>query len=258
MLSTFDDLISIHTQEANTQITQEPISCTSVCRSLIRCKWETYLASRMTDYYTKLDRFHFKNPVSNALTWFHTWDIAWRADIFRRLTFAKLGIEDAVSKDISANLKALGVGHSDTALSQDETVEWKNLQSSGTALANKYANLIDAYLQEVTIQESRTSNHQARSVGRLTALATVLVPISIITGMFSMGEEFLAGKSQFWVFWIVVIPFEVALGTIVFSRVLQTSWRLSISSCGECIRWTQEGMCFRILFSVSSPSLLKS
>ncbi|GME22366.1 hypothetical protein MMC19_006276 [Neofusicoccum parvum] len=45
-----------------------------------------------------------------------------------------------------------------------------------------------------------------RSVGRLTALATVLVPFTLAAAVFPMSGDLAAGESRFWVFWAVAIP----------------------------------------------------
>ena len=241
MLSMFDDLLLIHTNTDHKMTTNDPMSATFVCRNLIRCSWKAYLASRTAEYHSKLDGVLFKNPVTNASTWFQTWDVAWRADVFRRLFSTRLAIEEGVIQDIVPNMKALGMNYSTKTLSDHEIQEWKSLQNSGTALINKYATFMDAYLQENGLQESRTSNEQARSVGRLTALATVLVPFSIIAGMFSMGGDFLAGQSRFWVFWAITIPITLVLGIVFFTRCLQSSWEVCVFLYRKVSWWMEEG-----------------
>jgi Mg2+ and Co2+ transporter CorA len=52
-------------------------------------------------------------------------------------------------------------------------------------------------MQEASLSESQIANYQARNVGRLTSLATILVPFSVSAGMFSMGGEYLAGEKNF-------------------------------------------------------------
>ena len=241
MLSMFDDLLLIHSKSNQNMTTKDPMSATFVCRNLVRCTWKAYLASRTVAYHDRLDEILFKNPVTNAPNWFQTWDVAWRADVFRRLFSTRLAIEECVVQDIVPNMKALGINYSTTILSEQEIQEWKSLQSYGTALIDTYATFMDAYLQENSLQESRTSNEQARSVGRLTALATVLVPFSIIAGMFSMGGDFLAGQSRFWVFWAVCLPVVVALGIIFFTTCLQSSWELCVFLYRKASRCIEEG-----------------
>jgi Mg2+ and Co2+ transporter CorA len=52
-------------------------------------------------------------------------------------------------------------------------------------------------MQEASLSESQIANYQAQNVGRLTSLATILVPFSVSAGMFSMGGEYLAGEKNF-------------------------------------------------------------
>jgi hypothetical protein len=76
-------------------------------------------------------------------------------------------------------------------------------------------------VQEASLRESQIENYQARNVGRLTSLATILVPFSVSAGMFSMGGEYLAGEKNFWVFWAVAIPMVWIFGLLIFTQILQ-------------------------------------
>ena len=153
-----------------------------------------------------LDSFLLGQRFNDSSSWFHSWDIQWRADIFRRLSYAKLAIQETMSKEVGGNMLVLGLDRSNCKLELDEVEDWKALQARGLGLSAKFASLIESYVHEATIQESRSSNSQAQSLGRLTSLATVLVPISITAGIFSMGGDFLVGEPRFWVFWAVAVP----------------------------------------------------
>lgn len=64
--------------------------------------------------------------------------------------------------------------------------------------------------------ESFLANQQARHVGQLTTVATILVPFTAVAGIFSMSGSFAAGESHFWVFWVVT----VRISALLFLNVL--------------------------------------
>lgn len=103
-------------------------------------------------------------------------------------------------------------------LAQYEEADWRSLHDEGRSLEAKFDNMIEEYVQETSIQQSR-------SVGRLTALATILVPCSIIAGIFSMSDEYLVGKKLFWVFWAVALPVVGIFALAVFTTVISSLWR---------------------------------
>ena len=243
-LSIFDSLLSIHNSSKTTHITNDPRRATRLCRHLVHCKWQAFLSSLTRKYHHQLDNFLFKKPLDQTSTWFHTWDISWSPEASRRLTFTMLAAEQVVGKDIDSNLKALGIGigYSNCFLDADEAEEWVSLQKSGAALVSKFAVLIDSYLQEATMQESRTSNYQAHSLGRLTYVATALVPVSIVTGIFSMGGEFLVGERKFWVFWTVAIPVVIIITIVLFTSAVEFLWRHCRDLYSRCSLWSSGGV----------------
>jgi hypothetical protein len=57
-----------------------------------------------------------------------------------------------------------------------------------------------------SLTEARRSIREAKTVKILTFLAMVFIPLSFTTGLFSMGEDYLPGKSSFWTFFAVSLP----------------------------------------------------
>ena len=106
-------------------------------------------------------------------------------------------------------MRAFGVGSPNTVVDEREAADWEALEKEIMAFGESVASQISGYTQEASIEESRTANFQARNVGRLTALATVLVPFSVTAGVFSMGGDFAAGQRLFWVFWVIAVPVAV-------------------------------------------------
>ncbi|KAK1751063.1 hypothetical protein QBC47DRAFT_392146 [Echria macrotheca] len=63
------------------------------------------------------------------------------------------------------------------------------------------------------------SKPQERQVGYLSSLATLFVPVSLVTAIFSIGGDFAAGESHFWVYWAVSVPVMMLGCVLLFTRV---------------------------------------
>ncbi|KAI1496088.1 hypothetical protein F5X99DRAFT_85808 [Biscogniauxia marginata] len=61
----------------------------------------------------------------------------------------------------------------------------------------------------VQLMDSHKSISEAADVKRLTYIAIVFIPLSFISGLFSMGENFLPGADGFWLYWVTSIPITV-------------------------------------------------
>lgn len=62
-----------------------------------------------------------------------------------------------------------------------------------------------------TNQQTAAANRMARSSGQLTKIATIIVPCTFVASIFSMGGNFAAGGSLFFVYWAISVPITLAL-----------------------------------------------
>lgn len=60
-------------------------------------------------------------------------------------------------------------------------------------------------------RQTTTANRMARSSGQLTKIATIIVPCTFVASIFSMGGDFAAGESLFYVYWIISVSTTVGL-----------------------------------------------
>jgi Mg2+ and Co2+ transporter CorA len=116
-------------------------------------------------------------------------------------------------------MDALGIGTKSKCTEDWEAQAWRSLQNAVHVLKSRVDIIAQAYTQAVSVQESMTSNKQARQVGYLTSLATLFIPVSLIAGIFSMGGKFSAGASLFWVYWAISIPIVIAGCILLFTRL---------------------------------------
>jgi hypothetical protein len=123
--------------------------------------------------------------------------------------------------EISRNIAALGMDP--TAMNSPsgpgdywERIAWKDAQYWCGTVLDMIDLMIQTYSHHATIREAQLSNHIATSVGKITSLASLFIPISIVAGIFSMGADFLPGGSSFWVFWVATIPLCFVTGIYTF------------------------------------------
>ena len=179
--------------------------------------WRGYLRSLADDFHFHLDKMQYRQSPDHPHGWFHTWSLSWRVEVFRKLSFGKMVIESANANMPSiANILDIN-SEENPVIDQYEAADWRSLLDNGRSLANMFDNLMAEFVQDGSIQESR-------GVGRLTKLATVLVPFSITAGIFSMGDDYLVGKPLFWVFWVVAIPLVLLFSVVVFTGLVPSIW----------------------------------
>lgn len=217
----FDNIIFGYANISYSDTSKLRIS-TSVCRHLILSAWQTLFGSRRLEYDRLSDKLLAPTPPDGSHGWFYTWDLRWRTESFRRLLYQQLTVA-SMRSNIRGIMRVLDI-NSTAAVDSREAQDWQALLEAVSALNEIITTLITGYTQEVSIQENQISNYQARSVGRLTSLAMILVPFSITASVFSMNGEFSAGQQLFWVFWIIAIPVAIALFFGLFTRALDLFW----------------------------------
>jgi len=236
----FDDLVQLYEDEklrtgiGNTGYGSPLCTCIPLVSRYVAWLMRGWVQMQRARYWELYDKLHFAcySPGKSATTgsstsWFQSWGLGkWRAETFRRLTFGSFKAE-LLAEDIEFNMRVLGVTKpAFSALDEEGTEIWQAVADSTAGLQRKFGALLAAYAQEASIYESQVANRQARNVGRLTALATVLVPISISAAIFSMGGEYLAGESKFWVFWAVSLPVVLVFTLSVFTKAF--SWPVEV------------------------------
>ncbi|KAI1735869.1 hypothetical protein F4680DRAFT_452531 [Xylaria scruposa] len=78
-----------------------------------------------------------------------------------------------------------------------------------------YANALESLNTLVQLANSHRSMSEASDVRRLTYIAVVFIPLSFVAALFSMGDNFLPGRDNFWLYWATSIPITlVVLGVM--------------------------------------------
>lgn len=58
----------------------------------------------------------------------------------------------------------------------------------------------------IQLVDSKRAISQAEDTRRLTYIAILFIPLSFITGIFSMTEPYGPGSDRFWIYWVVALP----------------------------------------------------
>jgi len=113
-------------------------------------------------------------------------------------------------------MRALGIDVEDPQsfgfVGKREAQMWRYIRSSCIDLQDMFQQLTNSYTQVIALREAQASTAQAKLVRWLTVLGTFFLPLSVIAGIMSMGEDFLPGKEKFWVYPAVVGPVLLVIG----------------------------------------------
>jgi hypothetical protein len=143
---------------------------------------------------------------------------------------------------MSSNLEALGHPLEDSGLLRPaiETVDMVGLEEFNIIFnrlrfeKNRIESLIPVVIGACTILEAQGGAMESRHVNALTKLLALFVPISAVAGMLSMGDRYLPGKADFWVFWATAVPLTVLVTIVVYNLSFVSS---AISTLKLRIGW---------------------
>jgi Mg2+ and Co2+ transporter CorA len=131
----------------------------------------------------------------------------WRAMI---LNFERLGIQLGSEQTDSNVPLALRDAQKDLLTIHARLQPLRQRTEELTTIANDLANLRAAF----------RGVHDGEFGLRLSLFASIVFPLTLIAGIFSMNDKYLPGAKAFWKFWAVSLPFVAA-----FALVLVYGWR---------------------------------
>lgn len=220
----FDDLLRLYPIKKR-ESTKDPKSCTDICRRLFLSAWTARLRIAEAQVIRKQYQMSIGATTTNfhAVTWLNgSWTLPWQEREFGSLVRAKSALE-SIDADLSYNIDALG---NNSCVDDWEAAAWKGLRDAVGSLKKRVDIISQAYSQAVSVRESIVANRQAQQVGYLTSLATLFIPASLLAGIFSMGGDFSAGASRFWVFWVISVPLVLMSCIFLFTKL--GGWILSL------------------------------
>lgn len=99
--------------------------------------------------------------------------------------------------------------HCNGMVSNEEAAQWRYVHHTLLQHKQMLANVADSYTKVISLRETKMNQiatQQAKEVSRLTKVAVLFIPVSVLSGIMSMGGSFLPGEKHFWVFWAFVVP----------------------------------------------------
>ena len=227
MLSMFDDIVFYHHNREH-NVNGDSKSCTVVCRKIVIANWIAFLRHRylnMLTASTLASVSHSPTMYVNRTSWLKDLSFPWEKSVFGNLINARFKLE-ALVKEISGNMAALGLVESaaytcqHAATNNWEINGWREVLSLTSHMMQMLNILTQAYQHAASIQEAQTGNELARSLAKLTKIAMIFTPISVVSGFFSMGGSFSPGGSKFWVFWAVSCPIVITISVLVWWKTV--------------------------------------
>lgn len=107
------------------------------------------------------------------------------------------------------------------------------IQIYTTSLEAKGA-IITAMIQ---ILDSRRSTEEAINITHLTYIALVFIPLSFTASIFSMGDEYIPGGKDFWVYFATAVPMTLLILALSrLSRRFQVPWGSSMVDWSRRLR----------------------
>jgi Mg2+ and Co2+ transporter CorA len=71
---------------------------------------------------------------------------------------------------------------------------------------------------QIAAQEKDESQ---RALNRVAYMGGILIPVSIVSGILSMGDPWAPGQDQFWIFWAVSVPFVAFTMLIIYVDIIR-------------------------------------
>ena len=84
------------------------------------------------------------------------------------------------------------------------------------AITGDIAALSNIITSNKAVEESRKNAEASRRTEEISIYAFVLIPLTLITSIFSMTDEFAPGGSKFWMFFAVAFPFTLVLLVVIW------------------------------------------
>jgi Mg2+ and Co2+ transporter CorA len=109
-----------------------------------------------------------------------------------------------IDTDISINFEDF-TGYEDIA------PDFLRISKAIDVLQERVDRLTDIVTSEINIEDSRRGLVENHNMARLTWLATVFIPLSFISSMYSMNEDITSLKTTYGWYWLTAVPFTLSV-----------------------------------------------
>ncbi|KAI0182895.1 hypothetical protein EV127DRAFT_353901 [Xylaria flabelliformis] len=103
-----------------------------------------------------------------------------------------------------------GTSNSDENSVNSVTVDLEEVLKKLTELERRNERIMSAIATVISIEDTRIGLRENKNMGRLTWLATIFLPLTYVTGLFSMQTDITALRTTFYWYFGIAIPVTVA------------------------------------------------
>lgn len=165
---------------------------------------------------------HRRHGLSMTLGNLHTWR--------RRFPIYKTIISEILDRIIRRDEFPGSTDNILRSLEKDFQLLFRDLDE----LHNRAERMISVVTAVLSIEESQKALEQNRSLGRLTYLAALFVPLSFISSFFSMSEDITKLSKTFWIYFAIALPVTLsALLVTRYSHDLNVVWKKVMHRAGR-------------------------
>jgi hypothetical protein len=230
----FHQLVDIFETEPITPNSDPLRNCGRLLRDLTQRRWAIFLnhaihclvLTKGEPYY---NNGHFNSAISPLwATGWQKWLLARLVKWSRRLATERVTIS-SIMRNFGVSLHDNRHPHLrpgeeplDGMMDAAEASRWRWIYDKIGEYKDLYDTTTTSYIQMLQLREAQIANKQARSVGTITVLGALFVPISIVSGIMSMGGEYIPGGERFWIFFAVALPTLVMTFLCLFTNIV--SW----------------------------------
>jgi hypothetical protein len=96
--------------------------------------------------------------------------------------------------------------------------DFTHIHKQISVLQERCQRLIQSLAYVVSIIESKQSSEEAHNLRILTVLGMLFVPLTLMSGIFSMSDRFQPGAEYFWVYFVTSLPIVGLVFSVVFGK----------------------------------------
>jgi hypothetical protein len=186
-----------------------------------------YVRTRLSQIEWELERptiFRSKGDViTDSLRRLHTWRRL--VPMFREMVTEAIDQGIPTAKRITPPFDV--PFHTSKRSFDDITPDFERVRTALTELENRVDRLTAVVTAEISIEDSRRGLEENHNLARLTWLATTFIPLSFVSGFFSMQDDISTMKYTYGWYFLVAVP--LAAFTMLLAAAVGKGWFSKIS-----------------------------
>jgi hypothetical protein len=219
--SLLDDLCFYHERHASgLTLTPDPLSVTLFVQKIV-----------VSEYMLLIN---YNRSLLSALGWrlsrrdsLDVFDPGWVERAWSDLQSFLRRLDDHHLK-VGLAISAMRLPHGNTPVGAagwaNTAIDFEYVENQLERLKLRADGLLNSFTSLQSIIGNRQSLEEARSVRILTILGMTFLPLSLVASLLSMGGQFIAGKSEFWVYWAAAIPSVILVFLLAWLTMHSLQW----------------------------------